>query len=402
MLSVANHHFFDLLEGTGIHEHPAGGHGIAPGCPVLGEFDGLTIFQKENLFGNGAELVRECSMTEKMAVFPVYRNKVSRLHPLQNQLLFFLAGVPGNVNHACRIVVVHQSSATKHVIQHAEDGFFIARNDARRKDHAVVFFDRHVAVIVYRDARERGHGLGLAAAGQNDDTPGIEAANVLRLHDHAVWNAQQAQRVRDLDVVDHAAPDESYFAIDAPSDVNHLLNTVNRRSKTREDHATWRRAAQLFDARHDSALGRCKAGALHVCGIAEERQDAFLAVFRKGVQIERATIHRRLIDLEIPGVHNHAERRANGECHAVHGAVRYRNKLDLVGTDLDKTAGKDFAQRGGVEQSCFVEALLDQRQRESRSVNRHVQVAKNVGQGADVIFVAVSEDDRANLRAVLL
>jgi len=80
---------------------------------------------------------------------------------LQQELLFFLTGVAGDVNDAGGIVVVDECAAPEHVIQHAEDGFFVSGNDARRKDDGVVFVDRNEAVIVHRDAGKGRHRLGL-------------------------------------------------------------------------------------------------------------------------------------------------------------------------------------------------------------------------------------------------
>ena len=142
----------------------------------------------------------------------------------------------GNVNQAPGIFVVHQRATAEHVIEHAKDGFFVAGNDARGKNDGVVFVHRNVAVIVDGDARKRGHGLGLAAAGQNDEALGIEAADVLGAHDHPVGNAQAFEIMRDFDVVHHAAADKGHLAVDAHGDVDHLLNAVNRRGKAGQDH----------------------------------------------------------------------------------------------------------------------------------------------------------------------
>ena len=170
-----------------------------------------------------------------MAVFAVNGNEIFRLDELQDQFLLFLAGVAGNVNRAGGIVVVDERAAAEHVVQHAEDGLFVAGNDARGKDDAVVFVDGDEAVIVDGDARKGRHRFGLAAAGENDDALGIEIANVLRADDHAVGNAQVIHRVRDFDVVDHAAADEGDFAADAPGDVDDLLDAVNAMTRNRKE-----------------------------------------------------------------------------------------------------------------------------------------------------------------------
>ena len=97
-----------------------------------------------------------------------------------------------------------------------------------------------------------------------------------------------------------------------------------------------------------------------------------------------------------------AERRANGERDAIDGAVRDGDKFDFEWADFDEAAGDDFAERGGVEQAGFFEAFFDQREREARAINGHVEVAQNIGKRADVIFVAVREHDGADVLAILL
>ena len=134
----------------------------------------------------------------------------------------------------------------------------------------VVFVDGDEAVIVDGDARHRGHRLGLAAAGQDDETLGIEAANVLGADDHAVGDAQIVKRVRDFDVVDHAAADEGDFAADARGDVDDLLDAVDGGGEAGQDDTARGRAAEIFEARDYGAFGRGEAGALDVGGVAEE------------------------------------------------------------------------------------------------------------------------------------
>src|SRR5437879_8128508 len=63
-------------------------------------------------------------------------NKIFRFHELQQKFLFFLAAVTGNVNRPSRIVVVNQRPPPEHMIEHAENGFFIPGNNARGKNRS--------------------------------------------------------------------------------------------------------------------------------------------------------------------------------------------------------------------------------------------------------------------------
>ncbi len=128
------------------------------------------------------------AVAEQLAVFAVDRNEVARAHEIQQQFLLFLAGVAGNVDRAAVIVVIHQGALAEHVVQHPEDGFFVAGNDARGEDHRIALIEREQAVVIHGDARKRGHGLGLAAADQDDELLRRKRTDVLRAHHQAVGN----------------------------------------------------------------------------------------------------------------------------------------------------------------------------------------------------------------------
>src|SRR5260370_36583838 len=140
-----------------------------------------------------------------MAVFGVNGNEILWLYQVQDKFWFFLAGVAGDVNGAAGVVVIDERAATEHVVEHAENGFFVSGNDAGREDDAVVFVDGDEAMIVDRDAGKRGHGLGLAAAGENDQAFGVEAANVLRADDHAGGDGEEFGRMGDFALWSHVS-----------------------------------------------------------------------------------------------------------------------------------------------------------------------------------------------------
>src|SRR5258708_33391700 len=129
---------------------------------------------------------------------------------------------------------------------------------------------------------------------------------------------------------------------------------------------------------------------------------AFVAVASEGVEIERSAADGSLIDLEVAGVNNDAEGSAHGEGDAIDGAMGYGNEFDLEGADFhEAAAGNDFAEGGGFEEAGLVEALLYEREGETRSVHGDVEIAKDVSERADVIFMAVGEDDGADVGTVL-
>ncbi len=64
-------------------------------------------------------------------------------------------------------------------------------------------------------------------------------------------------------------------------------------------------------------------------------------------------------------------------------------------------AGFHFVKLGVLQQPVFFQAPFHQRQREGRAVHRHVDFAEQERNRADVIFVAMRQDQRAHLVAIL-
>ena len=118
------------------------------------------------------------------------------------------------------------------------------------------------------------------------------------------------------------------------------------------------------------------------------------------MQVEEAVVGGRGIDLEIAGMQHDAKRRMDGERDAINQAVRHLQRMNGERPNLEALSGANFAQVGVVEQLVFVELIFDVGQRELGAPDGNVQFAENPGQGADVVFVAVREDDAAHMLAI--
>ena len=70
------------------------------------------------------------------------------------------------------------------------------------------------------------------------------------------------------------------------------------------------------------------------------------------------------------------------------------------GSGLEALVGAHFAQVGVVEQAVLVEFVFDVGERELGAPDGDVEFGEHPGQRADVVFVAVGEDDSANALAV--
>ena len=87
-----------------------------------------------------------------------------------------------------------------------------------------------------------------------------------------------------------------------------------------------------------SISGPVKPRAIDVGAVGEERQHALRAELGEAVQVEVLAVDRRLIDLEVAGVDDHADRRRDRQRHAVRHAVRDADELDRERADGDASA----------------------------------------------------------------
>src|SRR5271163_4796793 len=114
------------------------------------------------------------------------------------------------------------------------------------------------------------------------------------------------------------------------------------------------------------------------------------------MQVESFTVRRRKIDLEIAAMHDHANRGFDSQCHAIHKAMGDADRLDRKWSNSELRFRLDLDQFSVIEQLMLVQLTLDISQGELGTIDRHVQLGEYPGKAADVVFMSVGEDDRAD------
>jgi len=79
MFAVADDHFFDFLERSGVNESAPSGYGIAAEGAVFVEFEAVAVFKKQDFAADAAELMGKGGVAEEMAVFAMNGNEVAWL-----------------------------------------------------------------------------------------------------------------------------------------------------------------------------------------------------------------------------------------------------------------------------------------------------------------------------------
>ena len=119
------------------------------------------------------------------------------------------------------------------------------------------------------------------------------------------------------------------------------------------------------------------------------------------MQIEETVVSGRGIDLEVAGVNQSAQRRVDGQCHAIHQAVGHMDGIDGERADLEAFARLDLVEHRIVQQPMLFQLAFHVSQCEFGAIHRHVQLGKQPGQRSDVVFVAMGQHHGPHIGPVL-
>jgi hypothetical protein len=142
--------------------------------------------------------------------------------------------------------------------------------------------------------------------------------------------------------------------------------------EARDDHELARAGDDLVQDGADASLARRVPRLLGVRRVAEEQVHAPARLLRERVEVGRAAVERRLVDLEISRVQDGPVRRVDRDRHAVGDRVRHAHEAHR-----ERPNGRALADDGGAELGAFSNAVLlqlplEQREGERRAVHREM------------------------------
>src|ERR1017187_9493667 len=400
--AVANYEVFNHIDRrAGVDEDSARGYLVLLAGVVLVEFEHVAVFDNDGVL-HRTGFHGHLRMFAKISIVAVYRDEELGAHQVDEQTHLFLASVAADVNEAVGAVVANDVRvAAVKMVDDTEDAFLIAGDDSGTEHHGIAGVDLCMLVVVYSGAAECAHGLALRAADEDHQLLRRVIAHLSRLYDEAGGNVDVAQVLSDLGALHHGAADDGYFAAMRPRQLHRDADAIDRRGEAGEEQLPFCSREDLVEARNDGPLAGRVAGALDVGRVLKERQDAALAVLGKGVQVECHLVERRQIDFEVAGVDDYADRCFNGQGHAIDQRVSDANGLDDEGTDSELFLGSDFDELDVVEQLVLFKLAFDISQRELGGIDGNLELVQNPGQAANVVLVAVGEDDGAHMLPVL-
>ena len=111
------------------------------------------------------------------------------------------------------------------------------------------------------------------------------------------------------------------------------------------------------------------------------------------MEVEGLAVGRRQVNFEVAGVDDDADGGFDGEGDTVDKGVGDADGFDGECAEGEFAAGGNFDEFGVVEEGVFVELAFDVSESELGAVDRDVELGEDPRETADVVFVAVGEDD---------
>ena len=140
---------------------------------------------------------------------------------------------------------------------------------------------------------------------------------------------------------------------------------------------------------------------LHISGIAQKRQNSLVSQRSQPGQVRDAAGDRRGIDLKVSCHNDSSHRSVDGERNRVGNGVVHVDKLHLKAPRFHGVPGLMGEDRGGFQQTVLLQLDLDQAGGQSGGMQRSIDLLEHIGYAADVVLMAVGEEESAESMLVL-
>ena len=306
------------------------------------------------------------------------------------------AGVAADVDQG--VALVHDVGAPAgQAVDHAVDGVLVAGDQARGEDDGVALLDVHEVVVALGDPAQRAQRLALRPGGDQHLLLGRQVGQVLGVDQDVGRDVEVAEVAGDGHVADHRAADVRDLALVGDGRVEHLLDAVHVGGEAGHDDPLVALVEDPVEDRPDVALGGGEAGDLGVGRVGHEQVHALLAEPGEGAQVGDPVVQRELVHLEVAGVQDQAGAGADRDGERVGDGVVDGHELEVERAERDPVALLDDVVDRLLE-PVLAQLAAEQGEGQLRADERDVAaLAEEVRRGADVVLVAVGEDQRLDL-----
>ena len=396
VLPVPQHNAAHIAHTQAVHHHLAGRHIAQLPHVVFVKFQHVANVPDEDVLPRHSHGHGQTGVLAQVFLLSVNRDKVlgpgQRLHQFQ----LFLAGVAGHV-HVVHALVDHRAILLEQLIHHGAHGLLVAGDGPGGNDDEVVGVDGHLPVVGKGHAGQGGHGLPLAAGGDEHQLARLVPVDHVQVDEYPIRHMEVAQLAGNAHHVDHAPPRQGHFAAVLYGAVDDHLHPADGGGKGGHNNAlSLRPHKQGIQRVVHRLLGLGVTGALRVGGVCQQGQNPFPAQFREAGQVDHPALCRRHVDFKVAGVDNGSPGRVDGQGHRIGNGVVHMNQLHIHAAQLNVGACRRHVKLGGAVQVVLLQLALNQPNGQRRAVHRHVQLFQQIGYRANVVLMAVGDHHAPN------
>ena len=338
-------------------------------------------------------------MTAPVVVRPMHRNERLWTKELDHRPLLFAASVSACVNFRMPVARDDLDAAPLESVDEVEDAELVSGNGARREDHRVARFEVHVCMLVAAQSGEGRAGFALGAACEDQNLVPWQIVDRVWPDQEIVRRWNQAECSSGFGVLEDRHSEQANLSAAFPRDPQDCSQAKGVRGEGRDDDAMGRAADPFLEGRFGITLDSGSALDIGSGRIAQEEAHPVARHLREPVPIETLALTGIQFDLEVAGMDDRADRRIQDEPRRVgdrmvHGEALYRDRANLL------SAPRRAHPEVDVRQAVLPQPVLDQSGGVRRREDGHRELLQEVGNGANVIFMPVGDDDRLEAWAV--
>ena len=328
-------------------------------------------------------------MLHQHVILAMYGNEEFWAHQIVHELQFLTAGMAGHVD--ALVAAIDDVSPQLHeIVDGPGHQFLIARNGGSRNDDRITGHHRHLAMVGHGHTGQCRHRLALAAGSADDNLVRTEAIDFINVDNGPLRRVDIAQLHGDAHHVHHAAAQYGHPALIAHGGVDDLLDAMDIGGEGGHDDAALGPVESLVKGSPHRALAHGVAFALSVGAVCHHHQHALVAQLCEAAEVCHLAIYRRIIQLEVTGMDNHAHGSLDGEAYGIRNGMIDTDEAHAETTNVDDVPLHDRMQVAGVH-PIFLKTPLQDAQGQAGTIHRHIDLLQQVRQGADMVLMAVSQ-----------
>ena len=178
-----------------------------------------------------------------------------------------------------------------------------------------------------------------------------------------------------------------------------MLNAVDVRSESRHDDPVFCRSENGIECRYYGLLRRSISLPLCIGAVSHQEKHAVFSDFSESLKIDRLSLQRSIIDLEISRMKNDTGRRRYRKCNRSGHGMCHAKDFHPERSEIQSVTRSDRSHL--CIEPVFLQFIFQDSQRKLRAVDRNRQTAQKIRDSSDMVFMSVCDDQSLDFFSVI-